>query len=251
MNQYGIEDFNLEDFELVTIMDIVDEGKVENTWDIEVEDKHHFFVKNPENELDETIVSHNTAEIVFGESTDEEYINLKNYKLNKNRESYGWTSNNSIFAELGMDYTDVAHRINDNGEPGFAWLENMQNYSRIRNGKDRKDHRVAGGNPCVVGDTLVDTNKGRLTVKEIVERVESGEEIKSLTFNENTLSLEYNVITNAWLSRKDASIMTLEIEEDGSIYKLTCTPDHKVYTTNRGYVEAKDLTEEDDIKIIT
>jgi len=90
-----------------------------------------------------------TAEIVFGDSKSDEYINLKNYKKNPHRESYGWTSNNSIFAELGMDYTDAADRINDNGEPGFAWLENMQDYSRMKNGRDRKDHRVSGGNPCL------------------------------------------------------------------------------------------------------
>jgi len=90
-----------------------------------------------------------TAEIVFGDSESEEYINLKNYKKNPHRESYGWTSNNSIFAELGMDYTKASERINDNGEPGFAWLENMQDYSRMRNGKDGKDHRVLGGNPCL------------------------------------------------------------------------------------------------------
>lgn len=90
-----------------------------------------------------------TAEIVFGDPDDDEYINLKNYRINKHRESYGWTSNNSVFAELGMDYTDIAKRINDNGEPGFAWLENMRRYSRIRNGRDDKDSRVAGGNPCL------------------------------------------------------------------------------------------------------
>ena len=90
-----------------------------------------------------------TAEIVFGDSTSDEYINLKNYKKNPHRETYGWTSNNSVFAELGMDYTEVAERINDNGEPGFAWLENMQHYSRMKNGGDNKDHRVAGGNPCL------------------------------------------------------------------------------------------------------
>ena len=83
-----------------------------------------------------------TAEIVFGDPHDEEYLDLKNYK-------YGWTSNNSIFAELGMDYTDVAKRIVDNGEPGLAWLENMKKYSRMKNGGDWKDHRVAGGNPCL------------------------------------------------------------------------------------------------------
>ena len=63
-----------------------------------------------------------TAEIVFGEPDNEEYLDLKNYKVNPGREQYGWTSNNSIFAELGMDYTDVCKRIVDNGEPGFAWL---------------------------------------------------------------------------------------------------------------------------------
>jgi adenosylcobalamin-dependent ribonucleoside-triphosphate reductase len=90
-----------------------------------------------------------TAEIVFGDPFDEEYLDLKNYKVNKHREQYGWTSNNSIYAELGMDYTDVCKRINDNGEPGFAWLENMRSYSRLKNGKDDKDHRAAGGNPCL------------------------------------------------------------------------------------------------------
>ena len=90
-----------------------------------------------------------TAEIVFGDSHSEEYLDLKNYKVNPHRETYGWTSNNSIFAELGMDYTEAAKRIVDNGEPGFAWLHNMRKYSRMKNGGDNKDHRVAGGNPCL------------------------------------------------------------------------------------------------------
>jgi|TARA_R100001509_G_scaffold55195_1_gene30409 adenosylcobalamin-dependent ribonucleoside-triphosphate reductase len=90
-----------------------------------------------------------TAEIVFGDPHNEEYLDLKNYKVNPHRETFGWTSNNSIFAELGMDYTEAAKRIVDNGEPGFAWLENMRHYSRIKNGGDDKDYRAMGGNPCL------------------------------------------------------------------------------------------------------
>jgi len=90
-----------------------------------------------------------TAEIVFGDSDSDEYLDLKNYKVNPHRDQYGWTSNNSIFAKLGMDYTDVCKRIVDNGEPGLAWLENMRTYSRMKNGGDNKDHRVMGGNPCL------------------------------------------------------------------------------------------------------
>ena len=90
-----------------------------------------------------------TAEIVFGDPKSEEYLNLKNYKVNPHREQYGWTSNNSVFAELGMDYTDICERITDNGEPGVAWLDNMKGYSRMQNGKDNIDHRASGGNPCL------------------------------------------------------------------------------------------------------
>ena len=90
-----------------------------------------------------------TAEIVFGDPYSEEYLDLKNYEVNPHRDQYGWTSNNSIFAELGMDYTEAAKRVAINGEPGFAWLDNMRQYSRMKNGGDNKDHRVAGGNPCL------------------------------------------------------------------------------------------------------
>jgi adenosylcobalamin-dependent ribonucleoside-triphosphate reductase len=90
-----------------------------------------------------------SAEIVFGDADSQEYLDLKNYEVNPHRAEYGWTSNNSIFAKLGMDYTDACERVKLNGEPGFAWLSNMQNYSRMNNGPDYKDHRVKGGNPCL------------------------------------------------------------------------------------------------------
>ena len=60
-----------------------------------------------------------------------------------------WASNNSIFARVGMDYTEAAKSIAISGEPGFAWLENMQQYSRMKDPADWKDRRVAGGNPCL------------------------------------------------------------------------------------------------------
>lgn len=60
-----------------------------------------------------------------------------------------WASNNSIFAKLGMDYTKVAEKVATNGEPGFAWLDNMQAYGRMKDPADWKDHRVRGGNPCL------------------------------------------------------------------------------------------------------
>lgn len=100
-----------------------------------------------------------SAEIVFGDPFSDEYLALKDYHWDEDknkyvgpkaeRADYGWASNNSIFAELGMDYSKVAAQTAKNGEPGYAWLENMQQYSRMNNGPDGKDHRVMGGNPCL------------------------------------------------------------------------------------------------------
>jgi len=90
-----------------------------------------------------------TAEIVFGEPDNEEYLDLKNYEVNPHRAEFGWTSNNSIFAELGMDYEPSAERVRYNGEPGYAWLGNMKDYGRMADAPNFKDHRAKGGNPCL------------------------------------------------------------------------------------------------------
>ena len=90
-----------------------------------------------------------TAEIVFGEADSEEYLDLKNYEVNPHRATYGWTSNNSIFASVGMNYEPAAERIRYNGEPGFAWLDNMRAYGRMADAPNFKDRRASGGNPCL------------------------------------------------------------------------------------------------------
>lgn len=90
-----------------------------------------------------------TAEIAFGDPDSEEFIDLKNYERNPHRANWGWTSNNSIFARLGQSYSAIADRIRRNGEPGLAWLENMQAYGRMIDPPDARDYRVRGGNPCL------------------------------------------------------------------------------------------------------
>lgn len=90
-----------------------------------------------------------TAEIAFGHYNDDEYVELKDYEKNPERSAFGWTSNNSVFAQIGMDYAPITERIIKNGEPGFAWLENMRNYGRMNGVRDTRDSRAAGGNPCL------------------------------------------------------------------------------------------------------
>jgi ribonucleotide reductase alpha subunit len=87
-----------------------------------------------------------TAEIMFGEPDDREFVTLKQDKeaLMDRR----WASNNSVFGTVGMDYTEVAESIAVNGEPGIIWLDNMRRFSRMGKPADNKDMRVMGSNPC-------------------------------------------------------------------------------------------------------
>jgi ribonucleoside-triphosphate reductase len=87
-----------------------------------------------------------TAEIMFGEMEDDEFMTLKQDKdaLYDRR----WASNNSIYGKVGMDYTRVAELLSTNGEPGIVWLDNMREYSRMADPKTYKDMRAMGSNPC-------------------------------------------------------------------------------------------------------
>jgi len=87
-----------------------------------------------------------TAEIMFGEPGDTEFIELKqDMEALQDRR---WASNNSIKAAVGQSYSDISPLIAVNGEPGVIWLENMQAFSRMKDAPDYKDYRVLGSNPC-------------------------------------------------------------------------------------------------------
>jgi ribonucleotide reductase alpha subunit len=91
--------------------------------------------------------SRRSAELLLGPQTDE-YMDLKNYELNPERAEWGWMSNNSVFSEVGQTYSDVAKRTVMNGEPGYIWMDTTRGFGRIKDGRDDRDFRAAGYNPC-------------------------------------------------------------------------------------------------------
>lgn len=124
-------------------------------------------------------------------------------------------------------------------EPGLMFQDNHWNYSPDT---PYKDFKGVTTNPCITGDSFINTNDGILTMKELVEKVVSGENIEVLTFNEKTKKIENKEVEAGMLTKKYANIIELELE-DGS--KLKLTPDHKIFTENRGWVEASKLTKDD------
>lgn len=172
-----------------------------------------------------------TAEIMFGDYKDEEYINLKNYTLNPDRASHGWTSNNSVFADVGMDYSKITERIKDNGEPGLAWLSNMQEYSRMSDVKNYKDHKVKGGNPCISVDSWIMTTDG---VKQIKDLIGLGQQ--SLILN----GKEYKTDKYGFFNTGFKTLYKLKTKEG---YEIKATLNHlfRMYNTSDSNLKWKEL----------
>ena len=96
-----------------------------------------------------------SAELALGQPDDYDFINAKNASVFPDRNSYdsetpgwGWMSNNSLEATVGMDYTPFVENIALNGEPGFIWLDVSRKYGRLNDPINNKDSRIAGYNPC-------------------------------------------------------------------------------------------------------
>lgn len=167
-----------------------------------------------------------TAEITFGDYNSEEYLDLKNYKKNPHRAAYGWTSNNTIFADLGMDYTNAAERTAINGEPGYAWLENMKNYSRMNNGPDFKDRRVSGGNPSLRVGTKVLTDKGIFNIEDLQDK----------EFLVKNLNNEWSK-AKCFLSGKNKKLIKITLQNKFEYY---ATEEHE-WPINGKKIKSKDL----------
>lgn len=124
-----------------------------------------------------------SAELALGSPDDPDFINLKNPEKFPERNSYdpaspgwGWMSNNSISAYVGMDYTPYVENIVLNGEPGFIWLDVSRKFGRLNDPENNKDHRVAGFNPCA--EQSLESFECCTLVETYVNRHESVEDFK-------------------------------------------------------------------------
>lgn len=127
----------------------------------------------------------------------------------------------------------------DYGEPGVLYWDRIKNWNMM---SANRKFEYAGVNPCLTGDTIVKTSDGDMRLDEIVQKYENGESVQVASYNTETDTVEYKDVYNGLLTRENANIIQIETE-DGNTIKLT--PDHKVYTENRGWIEAANLLETD------
>lgn len=99
---------------------------------------------------------------------------------------------------------------------------------------------------CLTSDAVIVTDKGRLNIGNIVRnRIDC----RVLSWNKDTQSFEYKNIKNYFEYDAPGEFVEITYECGGKSKTLRCTANHKIWTTNRGYVEAENLTPDDDVVI--
>ena len=118
--------------------------------------------------------------------------------------------------------------------------------SAIKNGPNKFDMIVVDEiHTCVSGDTLINTDRGLIKIKCI------NQNDNVLSYNVVSNSLEYKKVLNTFKIPNSKKLLKLTILDDnGFEHSIKCTPEHKIYTHNRGFVEAQFLTCDDRIEII-
>ena len=123
----------------------------------------------------------------------------------------------------------------DYAEPGILYWDTIESYNLLSDYIKHGEFEFAGVNPCVVGDTVIQTTDGPIAIKDLVGKTP---DVLCMS-KEGKLVIKKAI--KVWKTRENAELVKV-IHHRG---ELICTPDHLIYTRNRGWVKAIDLQPKD------
>jgi ribonucleoside-diphosphate reductase alpha chain len=139
--------------------------------------------------------------------------------------------------ELMREIAEAAWRCAD---PGVQYDTTINKWHTCPN-----SGRINASNPCFPADARVHTTLGLLPIGELVARGEAGEELRVYTHRATAEHPSDGVAATspvAFMRNGVKPIVRLRFANGG---ELRCTPNHRIWTLNRGYVAAEDLTAKD------
>lgn len=132
-------------------------------------------------------------------------------------------------------------------ETGRIYAVNID-HANTHSSFDEKVAPIHMSNLCVSGDTIItiSTDDGDIKdikIEELSTYFSNDEHVKVLSRNNSTGDVEFKNIQAFAQTSPKAKVMKITDDETGNY--IIVTPEHKVYTKNRGYVKAMDLVETD------
>jgi ribonucleoside-diphosphate reductase alpha chain len=184
-----------------------------------------------------------------------------------------YENNSSIPSKTVKAQELILSLLKERAETGRIYIMNLDHCNSHSSFKDK----VEMSNLCVAGDTkiYVKVDLGKpdifdlcesiatdyislmsnvsftIKIEDLQKLIDNGVKIENIevashSFENNFLTTQ--PITAFAQTSPKAKVMKITDEESGK--SIVVTPEHKVFTKNRGYVMAKDLTETDELMII-
>lgn len=184
-------------------------------------------------------------------------------EINKHSDDSGYilgqrtnTRNKLVIGSNADKFNDVEKLFDENSEVS-------QNYFIITNVESLRDEKITNGlkklcddgtigmialdecHTCFDFNTPIRTDRGLLKIGDIVENRLN---VSVMSFNEDTQSVEWKPIKNWFKNFVNEPLVELKLNTSNGVKTIKCTRTHRIYTNNRGWVNAEDLTSDDDIR---
>ena len=145
-----------------------------------------------------------------------------------------------------VDANDVLNQIADAAwrcaDPGVQYDTTINEWHTCPN-----SGRINASNPCFPGDARVHTTLGLLPFEELYERAQAGEDFRVYTHRATADAPGEGVVATRPLAVMRNGVKPVLRLRFSNGQELRCTPNHRLWTLNRGYVAAEDLTADDSV----
>ncbi len=127
-------------------------------------------------------------------------------------------------------------------DPGVQYDTTINSWHTLPN-----TGRINASNPCFPGDARVHTTLGLVPFAELYERAQAGEEFRVYTHRATASEPGEGVLASEPVAIARTGVKPVVRLCFANGQELRCTPNHRLWTSNRGYVAAADLASSDHV----
>ena len=143
--------------------------------------------------------------------------------------------------KLLHDIADAAWRCAD---PGVQYDTTINSWHTLPN-----TGRINASNPCFPGDARVHTTIGLVPIAELYDRACEGVDFRVYTHRATASQPGEGVVATKPVVVMQNGVKPIVRLRYSNGQELRCTPNHRIWTLNRGYVEAAELTSDDHVLV--